>query len=207
MSKRISDLTAKGANLDATDLLEISESDGLGGYASKSITGAEIPNLGNQDLAQTDAVREYDIDGNTLIFNNGKLFVNTTGLTSGLFQSEIDSSTNGLFIDATGTAISTSGATAVLGSGSVKGVVGNTVTGIGVEGVASGSGIAGNFEGTVYIETYGFGGSVEASAALQVKSTTQGFLPPSMTTTERTSISSPAEGLIVYDNVLKKHYG
>jgi hypothetical protein len=36
-----------------------------------------------------------------------------------------------------------------------------------------------------------------ASAVLQVSSTTKGFLPPRMTTTQRTAISSPAEGLIV----------
>jgi hypothetical protein len=37
-----------------------------------------------------------------------------------------------------------------------------------------------------------------ASAKLDVTSTTQGFLPPRMTNTQRTSISSPAVGLMVY---------
>lgn len=37
-----------------------------------------------------------------------------------------------------------------------------------------------------------------ASAALEVTSTTQGFLPPRMTATQAGAISSPAEGLIVY---------
>jgi hypothetical protein len=37
-----------------------------------------------------------------------------------------------------------------------------------------------------------------ASAALEVKSTTQGFLPPRMLQTERTAITSPAIGLMVY---------
>ena len=39
---KISDLTAKGANLDTTDLLIISEDDGAGGYVSKYVTGAEL---------------------------------------------------------------------------------------------------------------------------------------------------------------------
>jgi hypothetical protein len=44
-----------------------------------------------------------------------------------------------------------------------------------------------------------FGGSTDAaSAQLQIDSTTKGFLPPRMTNAQRTSISSPAVGLIVY---------
>jgi len=45
-----------------------------------------------------------------------------------------------------------------------------------------------------------------ASSKLTVVSTTQGFLTPRMTTTERTAISSPAEGLEVYDLTLHKKY-
>ena len=41
------------------------------------------------------------------------------------------------------------------------------------------------------------------SAQLQVDSTTKGFLPPRMTTTQRTSITTPAEGLMVYDTTTK----
>jgi hypothetical protein len=48
--------------------------------------------------------------------------------------------------------------------------------------------------------------SPNASAILQVNSTTKGFLPPRMTTTERNAIASPASGLIVYDRTLNKLY-
>lgn len=41
--------------------------------------------------------------------------------------------------------------------------------------------------------------AVEASAALQVDSTTQGALVPRMTTTQRDAISSPATGLLIYN--------
>lgn len=41
-TKKISALTAKGANLATTDLLEISEYDGVSAYTTKSITGANI---------------------------------------------------------------------------------------------------------------------------------------------------------------------
>ena len=44
------------------------------------------------------------------------------------------------------------------------------------------------------------GGTVlSASAVLQADSTTQGFLPPRMTAAQRTTISNPAQGLLVYD--------
>jgi hypothetical protein len=42
------------------------------------------------------------------------------------------------------------------------------------------------------------------TAALQVSSTTQGFLPPVMTTTQKNAISSPATGLVVFDSTLGK---
>jgi len=41
-----------------------------------------------------------------------------------------------------------------------------------------------------------------ASARLQVDSTTQGFLPPRMTTTQINAIATPAEGLVVYNTTI-----
>ena len=41
-----------------------------------------------------------------------------------------------------------------------------------------------------------------ASAALDVTSTTKGFLAPRMTTTERNAIASPATGLLIYNTSL-----
>lgn len=46
--------------------------------------------------------------------------------------------------------------------------------------------------------------NIQASSALQVESTSKGFLPPRMTTTQKNAISSPAAGLIVYDTTLNK---
>ena len=46
--------------------------------------------------------------------------------------------------------------------------------------------------------------SLLASAQLQVDSTTKGFLPPRMTTTQKNAIASPAAGLVVYDSTLNK---
>ena len=41
-NKKISQLTAKGTALAATDLVEIAEDNGVGGYVTKSVTGADI---------------------------------------------------------------------------------------------------------------------------------------------------------------------
>jgi hypothetical protein len=43
-----------------------------------------------------------------------------------------------------------------------------------------------------------------ASAVLEVSSTTKGFLPPRMTTTQKNAIATPASGLIVYDSTTNK---
>lgn len=52
-------------------------------------------------------------------------------------------------------------------------------------------------------DSFVFGGtSGDASALVEVQSTSQGFLPPKMTTAQKNAISTPAEGLIVYDTDL-----
>ena len=48
------------------------------------------------------------------------------------------------------------------------------------------------------------GDTPNASAKLQADSTTQGFLPPRMTTTQRDAISSPAAGLVIYNTTTAK---
>jgi hypothetical protein len=57
--------------------------------------------------------------------------------------------------------------------------------------------------GGALIESGG-NGTIAPTSILDVRSTTQGFLPPRMTTAQRTGIISPAEGLIVYDLTLRK---
>ena len=45
----------------------------------------------------------------------------------------------------------------------------------------------------------GINGVANSSSALDIQSTTRGFLPPRLTATQRTAIASPAAGLMVYD--------
>ena len=50
-----------------------------------------------------------------------------------------------------------------------------------------------------------FGSAVsDARALVQINSTTRGFLPPRMTTTQRDAIATPAAGLVVYDTTTNK---
>ena len=75
--KKISQLTAKGSNLDPTDLFAIAKSDGSGGYDSKYITGAELANvtIDNKTASYTLVLA----DANKLIeVNNGS--ANTLGV-------------------------------------------------------------------------------------------------------------------------------
>jgi hypothetical protein len=75
-------------------------------------------------------------------------------------------------------------------------VIGYSTTGLG-----SNTTVIGN-SSTTLTALYGSlitgGTSVNASAQLQVDSTTKGFLPPRMTAAQRTAIGTPATGLIVY---------
>lgn len=46
--------------------------------------------------------------------------------------------------------------------------------------------------------------TADASAIVDFQSTTKGFLPPRLTTTQKNAIATPAEGLMVYDTDLKR---
>jgi hypothetical protein len=59
--------------------------------------------------------------------------------------------------------------------------------------------LASSFTDSVLI---GGSGPADSKAQLDVKSTTKGVLLPRMTTTQQNAITSPTEGLILYDNVL-----
>jgi len=75
--KKISQLTAKGTNLASTDLIPIAESDGLGGYVTKHITGSEvIGGAGSTTIYNGDSSlsgnRIVDLNANALVFDNGQ---------------------------------------------------------------------------------------------------------------------------------------
>ena len=72
---KISDLTAKGANIASTDRFVIAESDGAGGFNSKYITGAEITAVSAESIYLQDGTiasdRIVDLSGAFVLFTNG----------------------------------------------------------------------------------------------------------------------------------------
>lgn len=75
-TKKISQLTPKGANLQTTDLFEISESNGIGGYVTKSITGEQILDATSFTGLNDAPVSYTGKSGNLVTVNAGE-----TGLT------------------------------------------------------------------------------------------------------------------------------
>jgi hypothetical protein len=85
----------------------------------------------------------------------------------------------------------------------------STIAGYGITDAVTTTGdqtIAGNktFTNKIIVTQQGIGTSTpNASSALEISSTTQGFLPPRMTQVQR-DVITPVEGLIVYNTTTKK---
>lgn len=83
-----------------------------------------------------------------------------------------------------------------------------TTTGVGTTGAdivfIGGNNGATEFARFLNSGSLGVGTSPNASALLDVASTTKGFLPPRMTTTQRDAISSPVEGLVIHNTTTHK---
>jgi hypothetical protein len=76
---KISQLTAKGSAIASTDLVEISQSDGAGGYVTKSVTGANIIGSKQDTLISGTNIKTIN---STTILGSGDLTVQPT-LVSG----------------------------------------------------------------------------------------------------------------------------
>lgn len=78
---------------------------------------------------------------------------------------------------------------------------------VSVSAAIAGTKVAPNF-GAQNVVTTGAGGfgtaTPNAVAALDVTSTTKGFLPPRMTGTQRDAISAPPAGLMIYNSTTNK---
>jgi hypothetical protein len=96
----------------------------------------------------------------------------------------------------------------IIGSTGVAILFANAITGPSTgSGVSIGTAtfnfrVQGN--GQTNIRDNGLNAFVTASALLELTSTTRGFLPPRMTTTQKNAIATPASGLVVYDTTTNK---
>jgi len=199
------------------------------GYQSlyNNTTGNVNTAIGHESLlSNTSGSNNIAIGGslalNTSGYNNNAigssaLAVNTTGHDNvSIGENSLPNNTTGY----SNVALGTSAGSNIIG-GSFNTLIGSststltasdinsTVIGFGANGLGSNTTVLGT-GATVKTAIYGnllLGTTTDvASSRLTVNSTTQGFLPPRMTTTEKNAIGTPAIGLIVYDTTLLALY-
>ena len=103
--------------------------------------------------------------------------------------------------------IQVNGSTNVVGfitsSGAGDLAIGDFLLGASVT-AATGNFIFDSSTGSIRLVTTADNSVADASAIMEMESTTKGFLPPRMTTTQRDAIGSPATGLVVYNTTTDK---
>jgi hypothetical protein len=195
--------------------------------AAANFTGpVTIPTLTVTNDATINGIRfgvgNFFNSGNLAVGVNA-LFANTSGtnntaIGSNTFMNVTSGNSNvalgrsaGRYI-ADGSTLLTSSTTGIfigvnafpLGNGQLNQIViGSPSVGLGSNTTAIGnpSTVQSHIYGTL---TIGTGTTPESTAIADFQSTTRGFLPPRMTTTQRNAIDSPANGLQVYDTTLNK---
>lgn len=167
-------------------------------------TGIGVASLQNGTQSQRNTgIGGYSLYNTTGSRNIGIGFFGGSAITTGSNNVVIGSDPNNFFEGLT------TGSNNILIGRVVTGLtVGDNNTIVGrVSGLAAGltgSVIIANGSGNIRFYSDSSGNSAigttspTASAIFQISSTTKGFLPPTMTNTQRTNISSPAIGLMVY---------
>jgi hypothetical protein len=118
----------------------------------------------------------------------------------GTLTTTIAANFNGLSV---GGSASSKGVCATSNTGTT--IVGDTAATLFSASIGSGNGTDGLWMTSNGKTNIGrFDATYNASAVLEVSSTTKGFRPPVMTTTQKNAISSPAAGLQVYDSTLNQ---
>ena len=184
----------------------------LGFQALKANQGGDDNTaIGNQALIATTTTKGNTAVGSLSLQGNTGGSANTAIGVASLQSNTIGSNNIGIggsagkFI-ANGTTANTSGTDSIfLGVGTKASadnqtnqiVIGHNATGLGSNTVVLGNNsiVTTALKGSVGVGTT----VIDASAILELRSTTKGFLPPVMNTTDRDNISSPANGLMIFN--------
>lgn len=159
--------------------------------------------------------------GNSIIYDDGtNIGIGTTSPTAKM--QIVDNNANGIFLQMVNNGASGASPNFIMGqAGSTAFGITSWVNSAVFEGQSIGGLAFGAYAGDIkfyantsrtedFVIKNGTGNvgigttSPAASAKLDITSTTQGVLFPRMTTTQKNAISSPAEGLVVYDLTLHK---
>jgi hypothetical protein len=141
----------------------------------------------------TDAGFKLDVNGTARL--GGDTIIKGTGSTNATFALRVQNSA--------GTDLLTIKNANTAGDFNLNAPGGGKFGSVEIQGLQIGTG-GGNTLSFPY-NPISIGGTLAvASAQLQMDSTTRGFLPPRMTTTQKNAIASPAAGLVVYDTTLGK---
>jgi hypothetical protein len=169
------------------------------GFASlfANTTGSQNTSIGRNALvANTTGANNTAIGHNSLVNLSSGSGNTALGSLSGRFiadgTTDLTSSDNSVFIGGNIRANANSQTNQI--------VIGHTAIGLGSNTTVIGNSSTtfGRWYGSLLLGTT----TNAASSILTMESTTQGFLPPRMTTTQRNAIASPATGLVVYDTTL-----
>jgi hypothetical protein len=170
--------------------LLLSESGNLSGFFASNTTQLVIDARPTRDMDfQTNGIRRLRIS------NDGELLINTI-TDAGNYRVQVSGDILANFIY---TRNNTDGL--ILGTNSavnpyIQGLSSNGF----VLGTSNTARLTVTSTGNIGLSTL----TPNASALLDMVSTTQGFLPPRMTTTQRDAISSPAAGLVIYNTTTSK---
>jgi hypothetical protein len=213
----------QAVNLGAFDLTVngITVGKGGGNYASNTAFGNSALSVNTTGGINNTAIGSGSLSSNTSGGSNtaigkGSLNTNSTGSSiTAIGMNALENNTTGSNNTAIGggalSTNSTGGSNTAIGHGANVGS--NNLTN--ATAIGSGAIVAAdntiqlgntavtkvNTSGTITAAGMGLGVSApNASAILEASSTTQGFLPPRLTTTERDAIASPAAGLTIWNS-------
>jgi hypothetical protein len=199
---------------------------------ASSVTLSENLTMGENFAISNNGNQTIDIDANNNQ-TNAVFRVTNNGTTNEIFRANeagnfmIGTTTDaGYKLDVNGTArVTGTGSTSATTSFTVRNSVGTSMLTVKDGGsdkvVTMASAVIASIDISSTIIQVGSGNSIRfnapngcafntsyltphASAQVDVASTTKGFLPPRMTTTQKNAIASPAAGLVVYDTTLNK---